>query len=371
MSQKRIAIACQGGGSQCAFVAGALKAMFSQGVQHRFKIVGLSGTSGGAITAALAWYGLLKQAQGDPTPVEERVIAFWNELTAQTPIERFFDQASMKIVRLIESGMLPTLAVSPASPRFQIGSKLTAMMIGRREFTDLEAIVRKHLDFSELPSLVDAESPVLLVAAADVCEGTFKTFSSAHAEITVPSLLASAAIPNLFPAVHVDGHSYWDGIFSSNPPVAGFMRRIMMGEQELPDEIWVVQVNQTRHGFVPERPSDITDRRNELAGNLSLQHELQMIDIVNQLIQQGGLTESIRARLRIDTSEPIAVRFIRMSKELGESLDYPSKLSRHPAHITRLIEDGVRQASTFLAELTGVGSSAGPAEHEAERGSFH
>jgi len=32
MRRKRIAIACQGGGSQCAFVAGALKALFAHRV---------------------------------------------------------------------------------------------------------------------------------------------------------------------------------------------------------------------------------------------------------------------------------------------------------------------------------------------------
>ena len=43
MSGRRVAIACQGGGSQCAFVAGALGALFRQDVHRRFEIVGLSG----------------------------------------------------------------------------------------------------------------------------------------------------------------------------------------------------------------------------------------------------------------------------------------------------------------------------------------
>ena len=50
-------------------------------------------------------------------------------------------------------------------------------------------------------------------------------------------------------------------------------------------------------------------------------------------------------------SETIAVRFIRMSDELMRSLDYPSKLTRQPDHIDRLIADGVAQAKAFLAEL--------------------
>ena len=80
MDRKRIAIACQGGGSQCAFIAGALKVLFARGIQERFEIVGFSGTSGGALTAAVAWYGLLKRAHGDRTPPEDRVLALWKDL---------------------------------------------------------------------------------------------------------------------------------------------------------------------------------------------------------------------------------------------------------------------------------------------------
>ena len=32
-------------------------------------------------------------------------------------------------------------------------------------------------------------------------------------------ILASAAVPTLFRAVHLGGHLYWDGLFAQNPPV--------------------------------------------------------------------------------------------------------------------------------------------------------
>jgi hypothetical protein len=38
-------------------------------VHENHRIVSLSGTSGGAICAALAWHGLLKWAKGDKNPV--------------------------------------------------------------------------------------------------------------------------------------------------------------------------------------------------------------------------------------------------------------------------------------------------------------
>jgi len=372
MDRRRIAIACQGGGSQCAFIAGALKTLLSRGVQDKFRIVGLSGTSGGALTAAVAWAGLLEQSHGDRVPVENRILALWKDLSAQTPQEMALDQICVQMVRLIEHGYLPTVASSPSSLLFRLWSQATAQMIGRPEFTDLRALLVKHLDLDQVRSLIRPESPVLLVGAGDVIEGSFKIFSSARGEINVDALLASAAVPNLFPAVWVGGHAYWDGIFASNPPLVAFLRKAFMDGAPLPDEIWIIQINRAHHATVPEVPSDISDRRNQLAGNLSLQHELQLIDMVNLVVQEGGLAESFRARFGIDTTEPIKVRFIRISADLQEQLDYPSKLSRQPAHINRLIADGEAQANAFLNEvLKGDGAAdltpAGTSKEGADR----
>ena len=351
MNRRRVAIACQGGGSQCAFVAGALKTLFARGVHRRFQIVGFSGTSGGAFTAALAWLGLLEQAQGDRRPIEDRILACWQDLTAQTFPEIAFDALCIETLRLVERGLLPSLASSPSSARFALGSRMASAFLGRPAFTDLRALLSKHIDFQALPTLVRPDSPVLLVSAADVVEGTFKIFSSARREISIDALLASAAIPTLFPAAEVDGHLYWDGIFSSNPPIIPFLRQQTMGQVPLADEIWVIQVNRSRNDNIPETPADIEDRRNHLAGNLSLQHELHLIELVNLLLKNGALTDEFRVRVGLDSTEEVGVRFIRMSQELEQALDYPSKLSRQPQHIARLISDGEAQASLFLDTL--------------------
>jgi NTE family protein len=352
MEPKRIAIACQGGGSQCAFVAGALKTLLAHEAHQRYRVVGLSGTSGGAVTAALGWVGLLKQAQGDATPISERILGFWEDLTARTPPEIVLDNTCVQLIRLFESGFMPGMVSSPSSVAYQLWSKMISTLISRPEFTDLRTVLSKYLDFEALPSLVEHDSPVLLVGAADVLEGTFKIFSSANNEISADALLASAAVPNLFPAVWVDGHAYWDGIFSSNPPVTAFLRNACMGPDMIPEEIWIIQVNPWRLDSVPVRPSDISDRRNQMAGNLSLQHELQTLEMVNTLLEEHALTDSFRARFGIDSTESIKVRFIRMSDELSQKLDYPSKLSRQPAHISRLISEGETQALAFLEELS-------------------
>ena len=251
---------------------------------------------------------------------------------------------------MTERGVLPSFASSPASGAFQFWSRAVSRLMGRPEFTDLGALLAKHVPFADLPTLVGPESPALLVGAADVLEGTFKVFSSKRGEITLESVLASAAIPTLFPAVWVSGHAYWDGIFSSNPPILDFLRKPQMGEGTFPNEIWIIQVNRVRRDTVPELPSDILDRRPSERQSI-LQHELQVVDIFNVLSARGGLTDELRAHFGVGASETIAVGFIRMSDELMRSLDYPSKLTRQPDHIDRLIADGVAQAKAFLAEL--------------------
>ncbi len=351
MDRKRIAIACQGGGSQCAFVAGVLKAFFSRHVDERFQIVGLSGTSGGALTAALAWTGLLLRARGDRTPIEDRIVALWKDLSAQSYREIALDAMCTQLVRWAEHGYLPTVASSPSSLGFQMWAQAASSMIGRPEFTDLRALITKHIDFQALPRLIDAASPVLLLGAGDILEGSLKIFSSAKGEISADAVLASAAIPTLFPAVWVDGHAYWDGIFASNPPVISFLRGGLVGSGKIPDEIWIVQVNRAGHDDVPEAPAEISNRRNHLAGNLSLQHELQVLEMVNMLLAEGALTPQFRARFGLDNTERIAVRFVRMSPELQRGLDYPSKLSRQAGHIDKLMADGESQGAAFLATL--------------------
>src|ERR671926_234668 len=50
--KKRVAIACQGGGSHAAFTAGVLKGLLRSEQLEEYEVVALSGTSGGAVCAA-------------------------------------------------------------------------------------------------------------------------------------------------------------------------------------------------------------------------------------------------------------------------------------------------------------------------------
>ena len=356
MAKQKIAIACQGGGSQTAFTAGVLSTFFEKELHLQKQIVSLSGTSGGAVCASLAWYGLLKAAQGDSIPIQKRIKDFWDEIIAQLTPELYVDKMSAEMLRMIENGVLPHLELSPVSILSQMMFSAVIAFLPRRFFTDLKAALEAHIAFDELPNLVKPDSPVLLLGAADVLSGELKKFNSRVGEIRVEAILASAAIPTLFPAVEIDGRYYWDGLFSDNPPVKELIRSVFVGGENVPDEIWVIQINPTTVESLPKTNSQIFDRRNQMEGNVSLMQSLDFVEFCNLLLREKAVDFEVLARHGFTRKEPITVRFVHMSSELQSTLDYVSKLSREPSHIHRLIEDGEKQGIAFLESLSTVGT---------------
>ncbi len=310
---RTVAIACQGGGSHTAFTGGALQRLLADG-NHR--VVALSGTSGGAVCALLAWYGLLTGGAAEAGRLLER---FWEANAATTLSGRAANAWLVGLARLEGRVTLPT--VSPyAYPN-----------VAGTAFTDL---LTRHLDVDRLAGLQESppeDQPLLLVGAVDVLSGEVKAFSSRRQEITVNAVLASAAVPLLFRAVEEKGRYYWDGLFSQNPPV-----------RQLPDagpeEIWVIRINPRTRPTEPKTVGDIADRRNELAGNISLEQELHAIRKVNEWVDRLG-----------DPYRRIEIREI----DLDLDLDLPSKLDRRPAFIRRLFDAGREQGERFLAGLPG------------------
>lgn len=165
----------------------------------------------------------------------------------------------------------------------------------------VEATVRKieqhgSLDEKDLDTLKSSVKavrdalPVLLLGAVDVGTGEFVAFSSKRAPknrgITLDAVRASAAIPWIFQGVevaepyppHKDMHTYWDGLFSQNPPISDFFTDA--DSDVKPDEIWIAQVNPQRSETKDLRKR-LWDRRNELNGNLSLNQEIAAMAAIN------------------------------------------------------------------------------------------
>lgn len=398
----KIAIACQGGGSHTAFTAGALKRILKEN-KKKYEIVALSGTSGGAICALLAWYGLLT---GGSDKAIKLLDSFWKDISASTFGDMLLNEWFVESSRIQDIVSIPQ--VSPYSfPPFA------------QEY--LRTLLEKQVKFDKIKTLKNPR-PELIVGAVDVLSGDFSAFKNSM--ISADVILASAAIPTFLRAVPIDKYlfswnkipgtdneklmeflkhdlnidwaetakiekidndniirvynginslslrlndkktivylkinnnrnhefivktekdelniynknNYWDGLFSQNPPVRDFVD----GVDVKPDEIWVIQINPRTIKKLPESVGTISDRRNELAGNLSLYQELYFIEKVNEWIDKGYFQGS--------KYKPIHVRFIKMLREL----DLETKLDRSHEFIEEIMIYGEKQAGEFLRQL--------------------
>ena len=312
-----IAIACQGGGSHTAFTAGVLDGLLTA-FPERYNLVGLSGTSGGAACATLAWVGMVHPS-GNP---DELLSKFWDGLAASEPIHRAANTAIRFGIELQRAGV-PLPDISPAySP---------AAWWGEREF---RRIIESCVDFEQVPDLLDGSEPALFLSAIDVLSGHFEIFR--EDELSTDAIVASAAEPQLFDAVEIDGRHYWDGLFSKNPPVIDFMDADDVAD---PDEIWLIKINPTERERVPRSPEGINDRRNELSGNLSMNAEIRFLKRVNGWIADGHLPD------RYTHTEIRRIPFLK-----GKRLDWRTKLDRDPAFIDQLYSEGKTRGRAFLDE---------------------
>jgi NTE family protein len=317
MTATQVAIACQGGGSHTAFTGGVLTELLRAWDDDRFDLVGLSGASGGALNAVATWHGL---QDGGPDRAIELLDAIWTDIAADSAMDRMTNRAAVWARRAESNGFL----VPQLSPYLNPASSMA-----REELTE---IIERHIDFDILADQCRAADAELVIGTVDVNAGEFETFT--NEDITVDALLASSAVPDLFRAVEIDGHYHWDGLFSQNPPIRDLMR---VPPDRKPDELWVVQINPQRRSGEPTELDAIADRRNELAGNISLNQELRFVETVNEWLDAGHLPA--------DEFSQTAVHRLQLDAELHCS----TKLDRSQAFIDDLWERGATTAADFLA----------------------
>jgi len=174
-SAPRTAFVLAGGGSLGAVEVGMLEALVGAGVRPDFIV----GSSAGAVNAAYF--------AGRP------------------------DVAGVRALRAIWAG-LRARDVFPFSP---LGGLLGALSL-RDHMVDpgpFERLLTRNLPYRRLE---DSEIPVHVVAA-NVLTGREALLSKGPA---VPAVLASSAIPGVFPPVKIEGTYYFDGSVASNTPVS-------------------------------------------------------------------------------------------------------------------------------------------------------
>jgi NTE family protein len=255
MKKKKIALALQGGGAHGAFTWGILEKLLEENV---LDIRGFCGTSVGAITAALTVYGIQKKGTQGAIDLLGK---FWKELSVST---YFTMPHASWIDNHVFHGNLDY------SPQYRFLSSLTNYMspyqFNPLDVNPLRDIIGKLVDFEEIKH----SRIKLFVSATKVKDGSCKVFSLE--DMSLNAVLASSCLPTLSKAIEVDGHFYWDGGYTGNPPIYPLIH----GTDA--KDILLVQINPIRTDEIPMEVSEITDRVNEISFNATLMAEMHMIN---------------------------------------------------------------------------------------------
>jgi NTE family protein len=310
-----IALALQGGGSHGAFTWGVLDRLLEE---PRLEIAGISGTSAGAMNAAVLADGWTERgAEGAREALEK----YWQRVSraaAFSPLQR------SALDRFMGRWTLDT---SPAYIALDLMSRLLSPYdLNPIGLHPLRSILTESIDFDRL-----TRSPIkLFITATNVRTGRGRIFR--NGEITADVLLASACLPTMFRAIEIDGDEYWDGGFAGNPTITPLIR-----ESDAHDTI-LVQINPRERPERPRSASDILNRLNEISFNSPLMKELRMIALLRQVADPGTGEGARWAQMRTH----------RIMTDMLAQCGASSKLNAEWDFLTLLRTEGRRAAGEFL-----------------------
>ncbi len=320
-------LALQGGGAHGAFTWGVLDRLLEE---PWLKIDGISGTSAGAMNAAIFVQGYARSgAEGARAALQ----SFWR---------RVADAARFSPLQRHPLDILMGRWTLESSPAFIATDMLSRVLspydLNPKGANPLREILSELIDFERL-----AKSPIkLFVTATSVSTGRGRVFS--NADLTIDALLASACLPTMFQAIEINGDAYWDGGYSGNPTMTPLVR-----ECNSKDTI-LVQINPVERPGTPRLAADILNRLNEVSFNAVLLKELRMIALLRQVANPGCGESEKWAQMRIH----------RIASDMMVKLHASSKLLAEWEFLCMLRDEGRRCAQEFLerhADDIGVKSS--------------
>ena len=320
-----IDLALQGGGAHGAFTWGVLDRLLEE---PWMEIEGISGTSAGAMNAAVVASGL---ASGGRETAREMLHAFWRKTS---------DAARFSPFRRGPWEILTGSWSLDNSPAF-IAMDMMARLVSPYDMHGAGNPLREILDnLIDFPAL--AHGPVkLFITATNVHTGNGRVFR--RHEITAEVLMASACLPSLYQAVEIDGVPYWDGGYAGNPTMTPLVQECDSSDT------FLVQINPVLRAQTPRSARDIASRLNEISFNGQLLKELQMMALLRQVIDPGAGTARLWQEMRLH----------RITSDMMVSLGHSSKLNAEWPFLEMLFEEGRRAAIAFgQAHLHDIGVRA-------------
>jgi NTE family protein len=329
----KIALALQGGGSHGAFTWGVLDRLLQEVDAGRLSFTAISGTSAGALNAALTASGLI---QGGPDLARRRLEDFWRALARSGFLAGnalFFGEPGPFGVNLDWSPVAIALeaiglVVSPYTNPFYSDA--------------LAPLVTQAFPPADLAALNSADGPRLFITATDVTSNGRVIFT--QPDISTEALRASACLPSDFKAVNIGGVPYWDGGYLGNPSLAPLLDHAQ--------DLLLVLVNAFhRNGMPPHSAPAILDRLNEITFNASVVLEVNAIEAINTVLaEMAAAGVSYPGRYK-----PIRIHAIRDDAYMAK-LGFVSKSSTSLGFLMGLHDEGYKTAQAWVtAHLDKVG----------------
>ena len=237
-----------GGGARNAYQAGVLKAigdMLPEDAKNPFPII--CGTSSGALNAVLLASSATRFQEG-----VDRLYGIW----ANFHIGKVFRTDTMTAIR---SGLRWGLA-------FASGGLLKLQPQSLLDNSPLRGLLERHIRFARIQQAIDSgDLRAVAVTASGYSSGMSVTFFQGikglvpwkrtrrmgkPEELTLDHLMASSAIPVLFPAVKLRNEYYGDGSMRATAPLSPALH---LGANRL----LVIGVRNPRIDVVPEEGRDV------------------------------------------------------------------------------------------------------------------
>ena len=371
--EERVAIVLSGGGARAAYQVGLLRCVADIVPDYRFSII--TGVSAGAVNAAC-----LASHPGGIGPATERLCRLWSELT----IDRVFrtDVLAMAAnvfrwaVRLTSGGVRLGQEVRGLLDP----SPLAEMLRSELETVDGEIVgISRNLEAGRLHGVALTTLDYLTgrtwtwVQGCDIDTWERSDRTAAKTRLRPEHVLASAALPLVFPAVRIGDSWHGDGSIRQAAPLSP---AVHLGATR------VLAVSTRHREGVPERSSPAEDYPPpaQILGKLFnavfldvMDQDAARLELVNDLIEDlppdsregKRKIDSLVIRPSVDLGRlardfepdlPGAFRFLTRGLGTRETRtpDFLSLLMFQEDYIQRLIEIGERDARRHHDELVSL-----------------
>lgn len=325
---KRINLALQGGGSHGALTWGVLDRLLED---ERLEIAEISGTSAGAMNAVVLADGLERGGRAGGRAALE---GFWRAISRaalfspmqRSPLDRMLGRWSLDF----SPGYLFAEGMSRVFSPYQLNP------MGLNPLRD---VLERQVDFGRVNR---CRKVAVHVTATHVRTGRARLFS--RGAVSLDAVMASACLPQLYPAVEIDGEEYWDGGFSANPALAP-----LVNSAASPD-IVIVQINPIVRHAAPHSAREIINRVNEISFNTSLIKELRAIAMMQRLAAEKGVD--------LGAAGQTYLHLIHTDTEV-QDLAASSKLNAEWAYLQKLFARGRGWAEAWIdAHFDAIGESS-------------